>query len=195
MPRLAPQMRAKLAESAFELFAQHGFRDVSLDAIAARAGVSKGSLYWHYKSKKELIVAACAHYYRNWQRQVHAQIAGVTDPMERLERVLLFSVNNCLFDRATRVFTTDVFAMSLHDDEVRAGWAQFYDTARETFVGLAEAVRADGKVQLADPRRAVDLMLAALEGFKQRAAFDPQLCAPTEREAIVRDLLRIACGA
>ena len=194
MPALAPQMRAKLARSAFELFAQRGFRDVNLDQIAAEAGVTKGSLYWHYKSKKELIIAACTHYYRDWQQQFHADVAAVRNPMERLQRAVLFTVNNCLLDRSSRVFTTDVFAMSLHDDEIRAGWAQFYDTARELFVGLVEAARADGKIEIADPRRAVDMMLAAFEGIKQRAAFEPQICVPSEREAMVEDLTRIVCG-
>lgn len=43
MPRVAPQMPAKLAEAAFELFGQRGFVNVTIDEIAARAGVTKGS--------------------------------------------------------------------------------------------------------------------------------------------------------
>ena len=75
MPVLAPQMRGKLAKSAFELFAQRGIKNVNLDEVAAHAGVTKGSLYWHYKSKKEVILAACAYYYRRWQQRAHAEIA------------------------------------------------------------------------------------------------------------------------
>ena len=55
-------MPALLSRCAFDLFAEHGFGKVNLDQIAARAGVTKGSLYWHYKNKKELMLAACNHY-------------------------------------------------------------------------------------------------------------------------------------
>jgi AcrR family transcriptional regulator len=48
MPRTAPQMPAKLAASAFELFGQRAFSDVTIDEIAAHAGVTKGSFYSHY---------------------------------------------------------------------------------------------------------------------------------------------------
>lgn len=191
MPVYAPQMRAKLAECAFDLFARDGIKGVSLDQVTAYAGVTKGSLYWHFKSKKEVILAACAFYYRRWQQRAHAEIAVDNNPLGQLERVIRFSVQSCLFDRANRVFTTEVFAMSLQDSDIRASWAQFYDTCREVFVGLVQAANNKGQFEVSDPRRAVDWMLAAIEGIKQRAAFEPEICTPDEREAMVNGLLRI----
>jgi AcrR family transcriptional regulator len=195
MPVYAPQMRMKLAESAFELFSERSIRDVNLDEIAAHAGVTKGSLYWHYKSKKEVILAACAYYYRRWQQRAHAEVAAGTDPMDQLERVLRFSVQSCLFDRANRVFTTELFALSLQEDDIRASWAQFYDVVRELFIGLVQAACIKGQLQLADPRSAVDWMQATIEGIKQRASFEPEICTPDQREALVKGLLRIVATA
>ena len=191
MPVFAPQMRAKLAESAFELFAQRGIKSVNLDEVAAQAGVTKGSLYWHYKSKKEVILAACAFYYRRWQQRAHAEIALDSNPLGQLERVLRYSVQSCLFDQANRVFTTEIFALSLQDDDIRAGWAQFYDTVRELYVGLVQAACARGQLDVADPRCAVDWMLVTIEGIKQRASFEPEICTPDERETMVNGLLHI----
>ena len=108
-----PQMRAKLAESAFELFTRKGIKNVNLDEVAAYAGVTKGSLYWHYKSKREVVLTACAYYYRRWQQRAHAEIALDNDPLRQLERMLRFSVQSCLFDRANRVFTAEIFALKL----------------------------------------------------------------------------------
>lgn len=191
MPAFAPQMRAELARSAFELFAKKGIRNVNLDEVAAYVGVTKGSLYWHFKSKKEVILAACGYYYRRWQQQAHAEVASESSSLRRLERVLRFTAQNCLFDGANRVFTTEVFALSLQDDDIRASWSQFYDTARELFVGLVQAACDEGQLEVANPRRAVDWMLATLEGIKQRAAFEPEICTPDERELTIRSLLQM----
>ena len=191
MPVYAPEMRGELANSALELFSQHGLKNVNLDQICAHAGVTKGSLYWHYKSKKELILAACAQYYRNWQQRAHAEISAAEGPLEQLQRVLRHSVQSCLFDRENRLFTSEIFAASLQDAEIRASWAQFYDTVRELFVGLVQAAVTRGQLQVAEPRRSVDLMLATIEGIKQRAAFEPQICTPQERETLVGSLLGI----
>lgn len=195
MPTFAPQMRAKLAKSAFELFAREGIKNVNLDQVAAHAGVTKGSLYWHYKSKKEVILAACAYYYRRWQRRAHAQIALDNDPLKQLKRVLRFSVQSCLFDRANRVFTSEILALSLQDSDILASWAQFYNTVRELFIGLVQAANIRGQLNVADARTAVDWMLATIEGIKQRASFEPEICTPSQREILVRGLVRIVSRA
>jgi AcrR family transcriptional regulator len=43
-----------LLDAALEVFADRGYREASIDEIAARAGYSKGALYWHFSSKDEL---------------------------------------------------------------------------------------------------------------------------------------------
>ena len=42
---------------AAELLAEQGYRDTSMDAIAARLGLSKGTLYHHFPSKDDLMAA------------------------------------------------------------------------------------------------------------------------------------------
>lgn len=59
MPRVAPEMRDRLARCAFDIFAERGFRDGSVDGIAAGAGVTKGSFSSHYRSKRTIVPAAC----------------------------------------------------------------------------------------------------------------------------------------
>jgi AcrR family transcriptional regulator len=191
MPVLAPHMPRSFAKSAFDLFAERGLRHVNLDEIAAGAGVTKGSLYHHYGSKKEVILAACQYYYRSWQQRIQHEISPLPDPLERLRTALSSSVRTCVIERRNRVFTAEIFAMSLYDGDVRASWAQFYDTVRETYIGLVETARAAGRLEVEDPRRAVDLMLATMEGIKQRASFEPEIADAGEQQAVVDDLLAL----
>src|SRR5205823_1982312 len=51
------ETRAELLSAALRVFAQRGYRQASVDEIAAEAGYSKGALYWHFSSKEELLVA------------------------------------------------------------------------------------------------------------------------------------------
>ena len=52
MPRVGK--RRELLEAAFAEFHLHGFQAASLDAIVARAGVTKGALYHHFPDKSAL---------------------------------------------------------------------------------------------------------------------------------------------
>jgi len=49
--------REKLINAAGELAAQHGYRNVSMRAIATRAGENLGSIHYHFKSKNGLLMA------------------------------------------------------------------------------------------------------------------------------------------
>lgn len=47
----------RLLETAYELFSARGVRDVGVDELVERAGVAKATLYRHFASKDELILA------------------------------------------------------------------------------------------------------------------------------------------
>ncbi len=49
--------KVKLFQTAARLFYQHGYRAIGVDTIAAESGIGKMTLYRHYLSKDDLIVA------------------------------------------------------------------------------------------------------------------------------------------
>ncbi len=52
-----PSARERILDTASRLFYRHGFVSVGVDTIIAQAGVAKMSLYRHFQSKDDLIVA------------------------------------------------------------------------------------------------------------------------------------------
>jgi AcrR family transcriptional regulator len=182
----------RLAASAFELFSEHGINNVSVDDVAAHAHVTKGSLYWHYDSKDALIKAACAHYYRAYHRRINTELAHITDPVKRLERTLDTAVSTCLEDRKNRIFTTEIFGLAVHDEELRRSWGQFSDNVREFYIGL---VRAATRLDAKEVERRVDFLLSAMEGLKLRAQYEPHLCISDSHKTLVAQLKQVALFA
>jgi AcrR family transcriptional regulator len=189
VPIAAEEMPGKLAAAAFELFSQRGIGRVRMDDIATGAGVTKGSLYWHYQSKNEVIHAACRHYYDTWRSQMDRETAKTADPVARLERAIRSSVRTCLIDQANRTFTLELFTLSLHDTEIRKGWRSFFDSVKAFYIALLTDAMAGGGIATSDPETAVDLMLAAMEGYKLRALFEPELCNARAERRISGELL------
>lgn len=60
MPRDSQQTRERILEAANRLFYGEGIRAVSVDAVAEKAGVTKRTLYYHFRSKDELVAAYLA---------------------------------------------------------------------------------------------------------------------------------------
>ncbi|MEO7885575.1 MAG: TetR/AcrR family transcriptional regulator [Polaromonas sp.] len=71
--------RDRLLDTAAELFYREGVRAIGVDLVVERSGVAKTSLYRHFPSKDELVVAFLeredAAYWRDWEslEQAHAQ--------------------------------------------------------------------------------------------------------------------------
>ena len=52
---IPPQRRRQILTAAAELFSHSGYHGATVDAIARQAGISKGNLYWYFKSKQEIL--------------------------------------------------------------------------------------------------------------------------------------------
>lgn len=79
--------RAALLDGALEVFKRKGFHSASMEAIASRAGVSKGLAYHYFAGKEELRAAAV----ELWIEELAALWDGVDaepDPLRGLKRVL-----------------------------------------------------------------------------------------------------------
>ena len=57
MPRHAERTRRRILDAAYELFYRKGFARVGVDEVAAFAGLTKRTLYYHFKSKDDLLAA------------------------------------------------------------------------------------------------------------------------------------------
>ncbi len=55
---MPPSRRAELVDAAMKVFHSRGFHGTSIDVVLEECGVSRMTLYNHFKSKDELIVAA-----------------------------------------------------------------------------------------------------------------------------------------
>ena len=98
-PQVATDARSRILEAAYELFSRRGIRAVGIDAIIRESGVARMTLYRHFGSKDELVLAFLERREQRWtkdwlQREVERRAA---DPAERL--LAIFDVFDAWFRR------------------------------------------------------------------------------------------------
>lgn len=81
MPRPTTDTREAARRVAAELFATRGYEQTSLSEIAGRLGISKAALYYHFKSKSDLL--------RSLVEPFLDEIDVLTDPLPEDPRVTL----------------------------------------------------------------------------------------------------------
>jgi AcrR family transcriptional regulator len=64
--RVEPEARERILDTAYELFSRRGVRGVGVDEVIERAGVAKATLYRHFPSKDELVLAFLERRERLW---------------------------------------------------------------------------------------------------------------------------------
>jgi AcrR family transcriptional regulator len=80
---------AELAAAALSLFIEKGFAATRLDEVAARAGVSKGTLYLYFDSKDALFKAVIEEGVVPLFEEFEAKLETLQDDPERLLREIL----------------------------------------------------------------------------------------------------------
>ena len=68
--------RARLLDAAAAVSRRDGPQSLTLDAVAAQAGVSKGGLLYHFKSKRELLDALVGRWLDEFQDDIDAAEGG-----------------------------------------------------------------------------------------------------------------------
>lgn len=98
------QSRAKLLEAALSVIRTKGYAATTVDDICAKAGVTKGSFFHHFKSKEDLVLSAVA-YWNEWTGAVFAGAPyhAVPDPLDRVLGYVDFRI--AILDRDVPEFT------------------------------------------------------------------------------------------
>lgn len=74
--------------AALYALAEGGVAAVAVEPLASRLGATKGSFYWHFKSRDELLEQALLTWEREATDEFIEELAGIAEPRERLRTVL-----------------------------------------------------------------------------------------------------------
>jgi AcrR family transcriptional regulator len=76
-------------EVALQALADGGPSAVAVERLAARLQTTKGSFYWHFKDREELITEALAAWERSATDATIKEMQQIADPVERLQTLLV----------------------------------------------------------------------------------------------------------
>jgi len=84
--------RSDWVEAALLALEAGGMRAVAVEPLAKHLGATKGSFYWHFKDRADLIAAVVELWERRYVTDGTARLAEIEDPRVRLERLFTVAV-------------------------------------------------------------------------------------------------------
>ena len=137
-----PGARERILDAAYELFSREGIQAVGVDAVISRSGVARQTLYRHFASKEDLVLAFLERREELWTRGwLEAEVmARASDPAARL--LSIFDVFDEWFHRPDFEGCSFINVMLEHpdpSDRVHRAGVAYLAGIRGLLEGLARA--------------------------------------------------------
>lgn len=171
--RAYPSAKSKILQAAEAVLRREGPRGLSVDAVVAEAGLSKGGFFYHFKTKEELLIALVRALGEEMMADVLALAGEDPEPRGRALRAVI----RCSFEYEADAARRDRFAsLMLVLMTVAIESREVLEVMRQDNDAQLAAFMADGL----SPAQAL-LLNSALEGFWLGQALGSTTVAPELR--------------
>ncbi|WP_228183246.1 TetR/AcrR family transcriptional regulator [Streptomyces anulatus] len=166
---ISAETQRRLVAAAWELAAEGGAAAASVQAVADRSGISRGSVAWHFGSKDGLLKAVIVEAFR-WGTSFMRERLAAAGPDAGVEA--LIGANFDLMSRPeAHVFSTLLIEAVSRESPLRATYAEEYAKIRGLY---ADHLRT-ADVHVADPEAVAAALLGGTLGINIQHRLDPDL--------------------
>jgi AcrR family transcriptional regulator len=155
-----------------------GAEAVAVVPLAAALNVTRGSFYWHFESRDELLRGVLALWEREHSDAVLEAMRAIEDPRERLR---------ALFDRATAK-PSSIFVRLLDAAEREPAVRAVLDRSRDNRLAVLEGAYRQCGATPAVARRDALIAYSVYVGLAQILRDRPTALVPREAAALARQL-------
>ena len=200
MPKLTPATittrKSQILQASLTCFARSGYSRTTVDDIVREAGLSKGSIYTYYKSKKALYLALLEKLLTD--TGLSPTLGGDTPAgRQRLNAALnsMIGFTTSPLYPAYSALLMDAWVQAQFDADIQHKLAENYAQLRALFTGLIEQSVASGEFNPVDGQTLANIFIAVFDGLMvqftlQESAVDWQSAAETIPHSWLHGLLK-----
>lgn len=161
----AQRSRDKILRAATSVFAEKGFEAASMDDIVQASGVSKGGIYWHFKSKDEMIAAVFRELFEQEIEQMAALVVAGGSASDRLAQIMRASVADVQALDAELPFTLEIYAQAARQEALGEVLQAYFSRYHAMLTELVAQGVAQGEFRPVDPADTALTLMSLFEGL------------------------------
>jgi len=166
MSQKGDKTRQHIREKAYRLFAEKGFKEVTMKDICEMTGLSRGGLYRHYESTEQIFLEIVNEFSDRQKKEVFTKIEQGIPAVDILEELLSkYAAEMLDCEKSISLAIYEYYsnpAISKEDNSVK----RQYELSKETWVELINYGISTGEFQRVDPEAVFHVIVFAYQGVR-----------------------------
>lgn len=172
----AEERRRQILDAATRVIARKGYNGTTMDDIVRESDLSKGTLYWYFKSKKEILLALMERILGEDSAHVEAEMKAGTTLAEQLQALIDYAVRMRPDKECEAEFklSAEFWQQATVDPDVKEKYLSTYTVQRELGVNLIKDAVARGEIEEVNAVALTDAIISIFDGLTLRWILNPQ---------------------
>jgi len=172
---LKQERRKQILDAAVQVFSQHGFNQARMDDIVVESGLSKGALYWYYKSKDKIILALMDRIFVGEMKAAEDLVTAGGSAGQRLHLLFEAAFDEISHFEQRMSLGYEFFSLAARNEEVRDAIRGYYRRYHSILSQIIQQGIDSSEFVPIDPDDAAAAALGIVEGMALMWFLDPEI--------------------
>tara|TARA_Y100001934_G_C12356315_1_gene778362 strand:+ start:486 stop:1082 length:597 start_codon:yes stop_codon:yes gene_type:complete len=164
--------KSQIMEAAQSVVVAKGYGDSRMDDIVKKANLSKGAIYWYYKSKKEIYLSLVDYWFDEYSKGVLSNLEDKKKSSDQLKVLFNYFIDQFDQNPATFKIMVEFWRMAGLDNDFNSKLQDVYSHFLEYIIDIIKNGIENGEFNNVDPRITALSILVNIEGIHWFILFD-----------------------
>ena len=186
---LQTQRKKQILDAALHVLVQNGYEQARMDDVVQSSNLSKGAIYWYYKSKKEMYLDLVNFWVMRYSVILNHIVAEEASPSRQLKDLFQFFIDQYETDPQPFAALTEFWSMAQKDDEFNTKLQKVYTHFLELIEDIILRGVQSGEFKKLDIRMTALSIMVNIESINWFTLFDTHGVSVKEYMQTITDFI------
>ncbi len=186
---LQTQRKEQILDAALHVLVQNGYEQARMDDVVQSSNLSKGAIYWYYKSKKEMYLDLVNFWVKRYSVILNHIVEEEASPSRQLKDLFQFFIDQYETDPQPFAALTEFWSMAQKDDEFNTKLQKVYTHFLELIEDIILRGVQSGEFKKLDIRMTALSIMVNIESINWFTLFDTHGVSVKEYMQTITDFI------
>ena len=162
----------QILDAALAVLVQNGYEGSRMDDVVSKSQLSKGAIYWYYKSKKDMYLDLVNFWVIRYSATINHLVENDQAAPDQLKSLFNYFIDQYESDPDPFIALTEFWSMAQKDDDFRAKLQKVYSQFLEVLEKIVAKGVKDGDFKKLDIRITAMSIMLNVESINWFTLFD-----------------------